>query len=289
MWHVRVLIPTLRCQPQVLEPLGPPVSGLSYSSLGEYARCGYRFYAQRVLGLPPAPEPSAMRAAPSALESISAIDRGILIHALLETLDFRRPLAPTATEIVRAAERAPSVAEAEQIAALIKLFVDSDMRKRLAAATDVRREERFAFLLDDEVLVGGALDVLAREGGGGMLVVDYKSDRLEGADPRELVQSHYATQRLVYALAALRAGAPTVEVAHLFLEAPRDPVTASFSAADAPALERELAELAAGVLARRFTVAEEPHWGICSGCPAEGGLCSWPLAMTRREAPDRLF
>ena len=30
----------------------PPVSTLSYSSLGEYARCGYRFYAERVLGLP---------------------------------------------------------------------------------------------------------------------------------------------------------------------------------------------------------------------------------------------
>lgn len=268
---------------------GPPVSGLSYSSLGEYARCGYRFYAQRVLGLPPAPESQAPRASAGALESLSATDRGILVHALLEKLDFRFPLAPTTAEIIRAAECPPSSAEAEQMAALIRLFIDSDMCKRLAAATDVRREERFAFLLDDEVLVGGALDVLAREGGGGMLVVDYKSDRLEGADPRELVQSHYATQRLVYALAALRAGAARVEVAHLFLEAPRDPVTASFAASDAPALERDVAELAAGVLARRFTVAEEPHRGICNGCPAEGGLCSWPPAMTRRESPDRLF
>ena len=28
---------------------------------------------------------------------------------------------------------------------------------------------------------------------------------------------------------------------------------------------------------------------VCEGCPAEGGLCSWPLEMTRREAADRLF
>ena len=34
----------------------PPVATLSYSSLGEYARCGYRFYAERVLGLPPGRE-----------------------------------------------------------------------------------------------------------------------------------------------------------------------------------------------------------------------------------------
>jgi len=268
-------------------PLGAPVSHLSYSSLGEYARCGYRFYAQRVLGLPPLPEPPAPR--PSALESLSGIERGILIHALLEKLDFRLPVAPIAAEIMREAQRPPSAAEAEQIGALIKLFIGSEICARLSAAADVRREERFAFLLDDDVLVGGALDVLAREPGGAMLVVDYKSDRLEGAGPHELVESHYATQRLVYALAALRAGAERVEVAHLFLESPRDPVTAVFSAADAPALERELAGLAAGVLAREFTVAEEPHRGICSGCPAEGGLCSWPLAMTRREASDRLF
>ena len=31
----------------------PPVSALSYSSLAEYERCGYRFYAERVLRLPP--------------------------------------------------------------------------------------------------------------------------------------------------------------------------------------------------------------------------------------------
>ena len=272
---------------EAAEAAGPPVSRLSYSSLGEYARCGYRFYAQRVLGLPPLPEPPAPRS--SALESLSAIERGILVHALLEKLDFRRPVAPTAAEIIREADRAPSAAEAEQLGALIKMFIGSEICARLSAATEVRREERFAFLLDEHVLVNGALDVLAREPGGAMLVVDYKSDRLEEADPREQVESHYATQRLVYALAALRAGADRVEVAHLFLEAPRDPVTAAFSASDAPRLERELAELAAGVLERRFTVAEEPHRGICIGCPAEGGLCSWPPAMTRREAADRLF
>ena len=28
---------------------------------------------------------------------------------------------------------------------------------------------------------------------------------------------------------------------------------------------------------------------VCQGCPAEGGLCSWGLSMTRRGAPDQLF
>ena len=38
-----------------------------------------------------------------------------------------------------------------------------------------------------------------------------------------------------------------------------------------------------------YTVTDTPHRAICDGCPAEGGLCSWPLAMTRRAAPDQLF
>jgi ATP-dependent helicase/nuclease subunit A len=280
-------------EPTAPAPAGPPVTRLSYSGLGDYARCGYRFYVERVLGVPALPEgsgaPGAGGPADADLGRLTAVERGVLVHALLEKLDFRRPVAPTAAEITRAAERPVSAGEAEQIAVLIGLFVDSDTRARLAAATDIRREERFAFLLGDDLLINGVLDVLAREPGGRMLIVDYKSDRLEGADPRESTLAHYATQRLIYALAALRAGAAKVEVAHLFLEAPRDPVIGVFTAADAPRLERELASLAAGVLARRFAVAEQPHRGICAGCPAEGGLCSWPLEMTRRDAPDRLF
>src|SRR6185312_8900010 len=34
-------------------PRAVPVGHLSYSSLADYERCGYRFYAERVLGLAP--------------------------------------------------------------------------------------------------------------------------------------------------------------------------------------------------------------------------------------------
>ena len=55
-------------------------------------RCGHRFYAERVLGLPHAPEPpGASRAIIGAAARRSAADRGVLLHALLERLDFRRP------------------------------------------------------------------------------------------------------------------------------------------------------------------------------------------------------
>ncbi len=78
-------------------------------------------------------------------------------------------------------------------------------------------------------------------------------------------------------------------MAHVFLEAAEEPVTATFTRADAADLERRLCSLAEGVLRREFSVTEQPHRGVCRGCPAEGGLCSWPLELTRRDAPDRLF
>jgi hypothetical protein len=138
-------------------------------------------------------------------------------------------------------------------------------------------------------MITGAFDVLAREPDERLLIVDYKSDRLAGADPAAVVEEQYGMQRLVYGLAGLRAGGRTVEVAHVFLEEPAYPVTAAFGAEDVRGLELELEALAAGVLERRFTVTPEPQRSICHGCPAEGGLCSWPLELTRRETPDRLF
>ena len=123
----------------------------------------------------------------------------------------------------------------------------------------------------------------------GLLVVDYKTDRLLGAAPATCVAQAYATQQLVYALAALRAGAEEVEVAHVFLEVAGEPVIERFTAADRASLEGQLAALAAGVTARQFPVTDVPQRSICAGCPAEGGLCSWPPEMTRRAAADRLF
>ena len=292
-----------------LEPaLAPPVTSVSYSSLGEYARCGYRFYAQRVLGLP---ELSDERGVPmrsgdaTAVERSGAVgdgdgsagrggaERGVLVHSLLERLDFRRPLTPRPEAIVAAAQRAglapPSAQEADALTALVAGFAGSDLCARLGRATDASREQRFAFPLGGGVLVTGAVDVLVREPGDRALVVDYKSDRLHGADPADVVESAYATQQLVYAMALLRSGVQAVEIAHCFLERPDSPVMAAFSQSDLPVLAQRLAALTSGVLERRFAVADAPHRALCRGCPAKGGLCSWPVQMTHREAPDRLF
>jgi hypothetical protein len=275
------------------EPLAPQAPAtLSYSRLASYASCPYRFYLQRVLGLPEQPVPAEL-----AVEAagIDARLRGTLAHLLLERLDFGPDAAaPTAAEVIALGHEHDVELDAEAVGdllALVAAFAQGQLRRRLAAAPWVRREHGFACPLPPPAgappgtpatLLTGFVDVLAREADGRALVVDYKSDRVGDAPLGELVERSYATQRRIYALAALREGAPAVEVAHLFLERPAEPVIARFDQADVARLEAELREHAAGLLAGEYPVAETPHAGLCAACPGRGGLCSWPTELTDR-------
>ena len=60
------------------------------------------------------------------------------------------------------------------------------------------------------------------------------------------MESRYAGQRTVYALAALRSGAALVEVAYSFLERPEDVVSTVFTVEDIPAHRRAHAHLKVG-------------------------------------------
>jgi ATP-dependent helicase/nuclease subunit A len=73
---------------------------------------------------------------------------------------------------------------------------------------------------------------------------------------------------------------------HLFLEAgDAGAVSARYAAADAPALEAELAARAGGLLAGEYPVSPTPHAALCATCPGRDGLCSWPPEMTDRPEP----
>jgi hypothetical protein len=158
---------------------------------------------------------------------------------------------------------------------------------RVAAAESVRRELPFAFSLGaGEPLLAGVIDLLARESDGGLLVLDYKSDRVGAEDDLEsLVESEYGVQRLIYALAALSDGAQKVDVIHWFLERPDDWVSARFAVGDRAALQERLSLRINGARARGFSVSPNPRRELCETCPGRGGLCSYTDAETLREAP----
>ncbi|MEA2297554.1 MAG: ATP-dependent helicase/nuclease subunit [Solirubrobacteraceae bacterium] len=270
--------------PAAVAPATPPPSAVSYSSLADHARCGYRYYLRRVLGLDEVAPPPGLEPPGSPVAGLDPAVRGDIVHRLLEELDFGAPGRPAA-RLVRAQAGAGELedAEVEVIAGLVGAFGRSTLCARLARAGAITREASFALTVDG-LLVTGYLDVLAEEGGGGMLVVDYKSDRVDPADDLATrVAGAYGVQRRIYALAALRTGAASVEVAYCFLRRPEEVVAERYLAAEAGRLERELAILAGPLLAGRFPVAAEPHRGLCATCPGRGGLCSWEESVTLRE------
>ena len=268
------------------------MSALSYSALDQLERCGYRFYLERVLGLGEEPPLHADGGG----ERLQARARGTLVHRLLESIDFARPVAPAPRRIAALARELgmrPSRGECERISALAGAMLLDDtpactsLRSRLADATQTRREQAIAFALEPGgPLLTGVIDLLAHEHGGRALVIDYKTDRLaEGEDLREHVERRYALQRHIYALALLSGGAPAVEVVHWFWHRPGQPVGARFGAGDRKPLERGLKQLLQAARERRFAVSSMPHRGLCETCPGRRGLCSWSDAETLRPRP----
>jgi hypothetical protein len=234
--------------------------------------------------MPPVEAPPAVR--DEEVEGLAPLVRGTLAHVLLERLDFARPDPPDPAPVAAEHGVVLDAAAAEDLRELVAAFAASPLCARLAAAHAVRREAPFAFPLG-AVLVNGVVDAIAQEDDR-TLVVDYKTDRLEpGENPAERTARDYGVQRLVYALAALRDGAVTVEVAHCFLERPDAPASATFTGADAPDLERRLQALTHGTLAGEFPVTGQPHRGLCATCPGRPALCSHPEEQTLREAPGR--
>jgi ATP-dependent exoDNAse (exonuclease V) beta subunit len=260
---------------------------LSYSSLTRYAQCPYRFHLERGLGLGEQEPPAHLRDADAAAPALDLRVRGTLVHELLEALDLRAGAALPDADAVRAVADAHEVelsdADVADLQAMVAAFAGSAVRERLGAAHAVHREQAFAFALGDGPMLTGFVDVIAHEAGGAALIVDYKSDRVGDADLGELVEAGYGVQRRIYALAALRSGAPAVEVAHVFLERPGEPAVVRYEQADAETLDAELRGSAAPLLAGAYPVAEVPHRGLCATCPGRAGLCSYPPELTDRE------
>jgi hypothetical protein len=263
-------------------PLDDPDSTMSYSSLAELERCGYRYYLERVLRLAERRDVSDPSAEDGGLD---ARLRGTIVHLLLESVDFARPIPPSVEDVARVAHRLGvpvGVKQREEIATLLAGALAAEPGRLLRSSTRPRREHPFAFSLSpSEPLVTGFLDLIVEQPGGAALIVDYKSDRLSPDDEIEaLVERDYGFQRLLYALAAIEDGAHEVEVAHWFLERPERWATARFAAHERNELRERLLARVEEVRSCGFAPTAMPHREICLTCPGRGGLCSWGETRT---------
>ncbi|HEU4980391.1 MAG TPA: PD-(D/E)XK nuclease family protein, partial [Solirubrobacterales bacterium] len=276
-------------EPPLDRPEVPPalIRGLSYSVLSGFENCGYRFYVERVLGIG---EPDRTAGAdenegPPTPEIRRRFGPGLAVHSLLEWSArnrWRRPGAERAAAALREQGLGVEDERVEAVRALAEGFLDSPLLEEIG---DARVSPEVPFLIDVAgTLVRGSIDLLVERPGGSILVVDYKTDRLDDREPAELA-ARYAVQRDLYALAASARGAP-VETAYVFLERPDSPIREQFGPAELDAarggVEAVLARLASG----RFEVTSRPHRSLCLDCPARERLCSHETAAQLRDSPE---
>ena len=266
---------------------------VSYSELSRYSECGYRWYLERVVGLPPRSD-DGWEESPG-----EARARGTVAHRLLELLSFQEPEElPDAARVEAVAatvEDAPTGRDAvsDQLE-MLERFASSRAWKEIASCTAVERESSFAIELvpGDATLpvLTGAIDLIGERPDGRVLVVDYKTDRLDPGGSDDLgakVEERYGLQRDAYALVALRRGASEVEVSYCFLERPDEQVSAVYTAAHEEQLAERLAAAARQLTGGEYPVSDRPRAGLCTGCPGRPlkgvpGLCSHGVEETSR-------
>jgi ATP-dependent exoDNAse (exonuclease V) beta subunit len=154
--------------------------------------------------------------------------RGRAVHSLLEWSQangWRAPSAELVRRIATSAEVGADSGLAEQeLLGPFQAWLDSTFfAERIRDAASSRAEVPLLIEVADTVL-RGSIDLLVEEEGAPPLIVDYKTDRLDGSDPTELV-ARYEIQQTIYALAVAEArGVEEVELAYVFLERPGEPV-----------------------------------------------------------------
>ncbi len=286
-----------------------PLGHLSYSALAGYERCGYRFYAERVLRLAaPATRPASEDGdappedpsddAPSELVEPppdpadadgvagapgSGLERGLAlgnaVHAALERsalTGWSRPQDTDLAALLEAEGLEEDVEAGARARALIDAWLDSELRERLDGMR-LRPEVPFVVGIAGTV-VRGKIDLLASGEDREPVVVDFKTDALRGRDP-DAVAMRYAAQQEVYALAAgtsLGDEVQAVKTVHCFLEAAERPVERSFGPTELNTARARLETVIARMRAGEFVPTATPDGATCFGCPAAARLCPHP-------------
>jgi ATP-dependent helicase/nuclease subunit A len=287
-------------------PPAVPSRPLSYTAISEFEKCAYRFYLERVLDLGArvrafdripdetanAPSVSLTSGHPgkddrgvAAASREEATARGAAVHSLLEWSQangWREPAPELVRRQALGAGLDPDVeGQLDELLAPVRGWLGSPLlRDRVLTPDTAVRSEVPILLGIGGTVLRGSIDLLVERPGAAPLVVDYKTDRLDGSNPAAQA-ARYETQRAIYALAVSESRrAPEVELAYVFLERPDEPDLRSYGAAELDAARDRLAATIAQIEAGGFPPAppDTRNWPLCRGCPALRSLCSGPSA-----------
>ena len=157
-------------------------------------------------------------AEPAFAEVAGALRRGTDVHELLRRLPLK---------VLTAAELDEYLVQrrGEPYRDCLQYFIDTDLFRRMCRSPQVYRELPFTLAMDTEALLGvpseervllqGVIDVCFREGEG-FVLLDYKTDRVEG-DPALWAERHRRQVELYARALETLAGRPVMEKYIVFL------------------------------------------------------------------------
>ncbi len=241
---------------------------LSFTAINEYIECPARFFAKRVLRLE---EPDAYLPLdpedtyPGGRDVATSF--GSSVHDILESVagkGWRSPGRDVINEALRLRGLdAGADGLGERAEAMVTGFLGTELATRLAAG-ETRVELPLLARINDVTIRGFADLVLLDDVR--PLILDYKTNRLDGSTPPEKMAS-YELQRDLYALAVFRATeAASVQTAFVFLEEPAEPVLAEYSRAEAGQAESRLQAVISEITAGRFFGGPEAALQPCGDC-----------------------
>jgi ATP-dependent helicase/nuclease subunit A len=179
--------------------------------------------------------------------------RGRAVHSLLEWSQanaWQEPPAALVDRISASAEVGdPDLARGDLLAPF-RAWLDSAFFAERVRDAELCRAEVPLLVEVAGTVLRGSIDLLVEQGGSPPLIVDYKTDRVDGREPAELA-GRYEIQQSIYALAVAEAReTDEVELAYVFLERPEEPVVSRWGTEEIEAgrsrLEAEIARIRDG-------------------------------------------
>lgn len=230
----------------------PPPREVSYTALALHERCAYRFFAERMLRI-------------GALEIPKDEDPlafGSALHAALELIARGETVDSDRLRRI-AAGRHLSAGVLERLGGAVEAVRASEIEPLVAAGSP---EVPFAIRVDGGV-IRGTMDLVTWDGDEAT-VLDYKTGVTWDA-----TGARYSAQAEIYALALLEAGAASVRMRFIHVEAGCEEVEYRFTAADRARVVARVDAALEAMQSGRFPPLTAYDPSLCADCPVSGGLC----------------